>query len=105
MSMEFIVVDIDDTLLKSQKEDCRVCGAPKYTNPEPIQPEIDKLNELFKSGVIVILYTGRGWNQYKITKKQLINLGINHNELIMGKPPGPYIDLTQNYKRIGEINE
>jgi hypothetical protein len=88
------MVDIDDTLLIAEKDRCQACGSVVYKNVKPIQNEIDLLNQLYDAGNIIILFTGRNWNKYEITKKQLQEFGIKHHELVMGKPQGIYIDRT-----------
>ena len=102
--MEFLSVDIDDTVLTSTITKCGCCGNLTYSDPKPVQSEIKMVNQAHESGTIIILHTGRGWNQYKITVEQLKKFGIKYNQLVMGKPYGPYIDSTLNYKSIGEIN-
>jgi len=104
MDCKFLTVDIDDTLLTGKVTRCDCCGGVKYSDPQPIQGEINKVNAAYDSGVIIILHTGRGWNQYEITVTQLSDLGIKYNQLVMGKPPGPYIDATLNFNSIGDIN-
>lgn len=86
------IIDIDDTILKSKIEICKNCKYIQYINAMPIQKEIDMINKKFKEGHIIILYTGRGWNQYEITKQQLKQCRIKYTELIMGKPLGVWID-------------
>jgi len=97
------IFDIDDTILKSKKEECETCGYFKYTNPEPVIGWLDIANKLFSNGHIIILHTGRNWDQYQITKAQLEGIGLSYNELIMGKPQGFYIDATQNITKIKEL--
>lgn len=87
-----LVVNIDNTLLKSNNSRCRHCGDKKYINPQPIQSEIDMLNKKYKQGHTVILYTGRGWDQYEITILQLKKHGVKYNQLVCGKPVGVYVD-------------
>jgi hypothetical protein len=86
------IVDIDDTIIKSLIENCKECGYIRYKNAKPIQDEIDEINKKFKEGHIIILHTGRGWNQYELTKKQLKECRVKYTELIMGKPTGIYVD-------------
>lgn len=100
-----IRVDIDDTIIQSQKNICACCGRINYTNAEPIQSEIDLLNQLYYNGHIILLHTGRGWDCYELTKQQLQNFGVRHHELIMGKPPGIYVDKTECIKSLEELNE
>lgn len=90
-----LTVDIDDTLLIAEKDRCGICGSVIYKNVKPIQNEIDLLNQLYDAGNIIILFTGRNWDKYEVTKNQLQEFGIKHHELVMGKPQGIYIDCTQ----------
>lgn len=101
--MKFITVDIDDTLIRADKVECEECERITYKNHRPIISEIEQLKYLSGLGYIIILNTGRGWDQYKLTKQMLIDFEIPHNELIMGKPPGPYIDTTMNIKSLNEV--
>jgi hydroxymethylpyrimidine pyrophosphatase-like HAD family hydrolase len=87
-----LVVDLDDTLISSERIICKHCGRIKYVNPRPIKKEIDRLNKLYKNGRIVIIHTARSWDYYELTKKQLSMFNIKYHELIMGKPQGIYID-------------
>ena len=54
--------------------------------------EIKRINKLCSQGHTIILWTGRNWDCYAATKKELLDAGILHHELIMGKPQGIYID-------------
>lgn len=84
--MKKLIVDIDDTLIKSDLID------GEYCNARPIKEEISYLTKLYEKGYTIIIWTGRHWNHYEITKKQLEEFGVKYHELIMGKPPGIYID-------------
>lgn len=86
------VVDIDDTLLKSKKIVCECCGRFKYELEEVYTEEVQALNRLAAKGHRIILWTGRGWDCYDITRKQLREAGVFFDELILGKPDGIYID-------------
>ena len=90
--MKTLVIDIDDTLIRSNRVSCRRCGRITYKNAKPIQDEIDYLNILFDRGYKIILYTGRGWDCYKFTVEQLFKFGVKYHDLVMGKPQGIYID-------------
>jgi hypothetical protein len=88
------IVDIDDTLLiypdTHLDPECR--GAQeRYSKALPNTPEIDILNKLYKKNTI-ILYTGRGWHQYKLTIKQLKSFNINYDQIMFGKPTGIWVD-------------
>ncbi len=87
------VIDIDDTLIKSEK--------PGYLRPEEIKSETELVRMLYKSGYIIILHTGRNWDKYKLTINQLKKFGIPFHELVMGKPQGVYID-KDSYKSIND---
>jgi hypothetical protein len=89
-------VDIDDTLIKSEFYE------GEYINAKPMQEEIINLNALYGMGYTIILYTGRHWNHYEITKKQLKDFGIKYHELVMGKIPCEIID-DKSYKSITEF--
>jgi hypothetical protein len=93
--MQFII-DIDDTILISKKEICSRCGRFQYSDPVQIESEIAAVNLLYKKGHSIILHTGRGWDCYDVTKKQLASFDVMYHELIMGKPVGIYIDKTNN---------
>lgn len=95
------VVDIDGTLCTIKTDD------ETYSDVAPIQPVIDKVNELYSKGHRIILFTARGMrtfngnvdkiNEYvrPILEKWLTLHNISYHELIMGKPWGPnvyYID-------------
>lgn len=86
------VIDIDDTLLFSEKIECQECGRVKYKLKRKDDEEIRKLNDLWGMGHRIILYTGRNWDCYDITVKQLSEAGIQYDELVMGKPQGVYVD-------------
>jgi len=86
------VVDVDDTLLVSEKTTCKHCYRVEYKNARPNKTEINYLNELFKLGHKIILWTGRNWDCYDLTKRQLESNHIKYHELVMGKPQGIYID-------------
>ena len=86
------IIDIDDTLLISEKSECKECSRVTYKLIDIFKDEIKKVNKLYKKGHIIILWTGRGWDYYRITKMQLSACRIKYQELIMGKPQGIYVD-------------
>ena len=97
-----LIVDIDDTLLKTKWGDCKDCGCRHYGKPEPIQEEIDMVNKYYDKGRTIILWTGRNWDKYEMTLQNLKDIGVKYHQLIMGKPQGEYIDRTHNYKSLKE---
>jgi hypothetical protein len=88
------IVDIDDTILMypdTYKPYHERGSQERYYQATPNKKEIKKLNKLWVFNTI-ILFTGRGWHWMELTKKQLKEFGIKYDSLIMGKPPGIYID-------------
>lgn len=85
-----ICFDIDNTLCITNKSN--------YKKAKPIYKAIKKVNELFKEGFYIILFTSRymGRNNekvhlakkdgYQFTKKQLLSWNIKYHKLIFGKP-------------------
>lgn len=94
--MNFIV-DIDDTLIKSDFDGLN------YSNPRAIVSEIDLVNKMYDEGHTIILHTGRGWHHLETTINQLREFNIKYNSLVLGKPSGVYIDATNNYRSISEV--
>jgi hydroxymethylpyrimidine pyrophosphatase-like HAD family hydrolase len=95
------VIDIDDTIIYSNKKQCDVCERVTYEILNIDSEEIEKINKLYDEGNIIILYTGRNWDCYKFTIKQLKDANIKYHELVMGKPQGAYID-KDSYKTLEE---
>ena len=65
----------------------------KYLDGKPNIDEIKLVNKYYNIGHRIILWTGRNWDKYEITKAQLEACKIKHHELIMGKPQGVYVDV------------
>lgn len=99
-----IKIDIDDTLMTSNKTNCPCCGRANYSNAKPIQSEIDLLNKLYYNGHTIILLTGRNWDCYDFTKKQAEEMGIKFHDLQMGRRPGIYVDKTECIKSLEELS-
>ena len=89
--MEY-VIDLDNTMWTSTIKKCECCGRNQYEAPAVNLDMVKKVNALYDSGCRIILWTGRGWDAYKCTKRQVVEAGIKHHELIMGKPLGIYVD-------------
>lgn len=82
--------DLDNTLCMTKGNDYESCI--------PIKSRIDVVNKLFDEGHEIIVYTARGMttynksvslvydNLYNKTKEQIVNWGIKHHVLILGKP-------------------
>jgi hypothetical protein len=90
--MRFIF-DLDGTLCHTRKKD----GKWDYSNALPRYGMIEKVNELYKLGHHIIIFTARGsttGEDYQtLTKRQLKGWDISYSELIFGKPAGDvYVD-------------
>lgn len=92
------VVDIDGTICtKAQNFD--------YNKSQPLADRINKINELYDEGNVIIYQTARGMGRfnnnpqlaiqefYSLTKEQLEKWGCKYHLLFLGKPAGDvYID-------------
>lgn len=91
------VFDIDGTICSKTDGD--------YENAEPFEKRIKKINELYEKGETIFFYTARGMGRsgnsrvaahqalYGFTRDQLIQWGVKHDALFMGKPSGDiYVD-------------
>lgn len=87
------VIDVDDTICFTYNRD--------FDNSEPNQEVIDKINELYKKGWKIILYTARGAKscntlkekekKYRaVTEKWLKNHNVLYHELLFGKMNADY---------------
>lgn len=93
-------IDIDDTVLTSEKKVCPCCGRINYKNPMPIQKTIDMINKLCDNGHTIRIWTGRKEDYRELTVKQLKQFGVKYHLLEMGKPDGIYVDATNNYRSL-----
>jgi hydroxymethylpyrimidine pyrophosphatase-like HAD family hydrolase len=87
-----ILVDLDNTILYSEKNTCLKCNRDTYVLKDTDKKEIENINRLYDEGNLILIYTGRNWDCYWITKDQLNAAGVKHHELVMGKPAGIYFD-------------
>ncbi len=78
------VFDIDGTI-------CSLVENADYQNAKPLESRIRKINNLYKKGNTIKLFTARGtqtgidWTE--ITKLQLKDWAVKYHELIMNKKP------------------
>lgn len=86
------IVDIDNTLLRSDYTPCPGCGRPEYSGCCPIPEEIYQVNMAYEAGNTIVLHTGRNWDCFDMTVKQLKYYGVKYHTLVMGKPHGIQID-------------
>ncbi len=88
--MKIIVFDIDNTIATTD--------GTNYNLSKPIKSKIKKINQLYKNGHIIKIFTARYMGKhngnvklinkkyYKKTFNQMKNWGLNFHQLIMGKP-------------------
>lgn len=88
--MKTYCFDLDNTL-------CSTVGS-NYENSFPIEERITEVNNLYELGEYIIIHTARGMSKYngntskvydagfELTKRQLVEWGVKHHQLIMGKP-------------------
>ena len=74
-----IAVDIDGTICTEERTFERPLAMP-------LAGAADALRQLKANGNTVILWTGRGWEQYKVTKRWLDDNGMVYDQILMGKP-------------------
>lgn len=78
-----IRVDIDGTICKNSSDF-------DYINAEPLYDRIEKINELYNEGNIIIYWTSRGkgigMDMYELTKAQLDSWGCKYHDIRCTKP-------------------
>jgi len=91
------VFDIDNTICYTKDSNYEGCV--------PIQDRIDKVNALYDEGHTIIFQTARGMGRSgnspayayqafeRLTKQQLVDWGVKHHGVFLGKPAGDvYVD-------------
>ena len=92
-----IYVDIDETICEHPISE----GPRDYSKAKPLTKRIDKINNLFDEGNVIIYWTARGtvtgidWTE--TTQQQLNRWGAKHHDLKLGKP---HYDLFIDDKNI-----
>lgn len=76
---KIITIDIDGTICTEEKTFERPLAKPLPYAKEALQM-------LKQNGNTILLWTSRGWEQFKVTKEWLIKNGFVYDQLIMGKP-------------------
>lgn len=92
LSIKTYVIDIDDTIIFTEETYCKKCGNATDQMIMKDPHEIKLINQAYKKGHIIIMFTGRDWSKYKATEKQLKDCGVKYHKLICGKPVGIYVD-------------
>jgi len=94
MKKKRFVFDLDGTL-------CSLTDG-NYEKAIPFTENIKKLNQLSLLGDHITIFTARGMSRfngdvhkahehfYALTRKQLIDWGVQYDDLILGKPSGDY---------------
>jgi hypothetical protein len=77
-----IYIDIDNTIFKTD--------GTNYSSSTPIIENIQKVNNMYDDGHIIVMWTARGTLSnkcfFELTHEQLIQFGVKFHELRMGKP-------------------
>jgi hypothetical protein len=91
MKYKIICFDIDNVI-------CRTNSKKNYSNSLPIKKNIKLINEIYKKGYTVVLYTARYMGRCNgdlikvekkikpLTLKQLKSWGVNYHKIYFGKP-------------------
>ncbi len=91
MKKKTIFFDLDNVICSTNK-------LKEYRKSAPKKAAIKTINELYKRGHTIKIYTARGMGKYKgnkllvkkkyytLTKNQLIKWGVKFHELLMCKP-------------------
>ena len=88
-----IICDIDGTLVKHEAP---TSNTSPSKNLEPLSGTIEKLIEWDIKGYNIILITGRRESMREATEKQLAEVGIFYDQLIMGIGGGDRILINDN---------
>ena len=76
--MRKVIIDLDGTI-------CQELPTFEKSLAKPKKGAKKFINSLFRKNFIII-YTARGWSEYKVTKKWLKTFKIKHHLLMCGKP-------------------
>jgi hydroxymethylpyrimidine pyrophosphatase-like HAD family hydrolase len=74
-----IFVDMDGTI-------CQELSPFDRPLAKPLAGALDGVNKLVAEGHTVVIWTARGWDQYRVTKKWLDDHGFQYAQILMGKP-------------------
>lgn len=78
-----ICIDLDGTL-------CRSAGPGTYADAEPIPGAQPVVRQLRESGWVVVLWTARHFNHWRVTAEWLSRHGFEYDQIVFGKPPARY---------------
>ncbi len=74
-----ILIDIDGTVCTEESPFDRPLA-------RPLPGAVEGVNQLVDEGHTVVFWTGRGWDQYRVTKNWLDDHGFKYAQILMGKP-------------------
>ena len=74
-----IAIDLDGTICTEERTFDKSLA-------EPLPGSIEKLQKLHKEGHTIIIWTARGWDQFRMTEHWLQKYSIPFDALLMGKP-------------------
>ena len=98
MNNKTVLLDIDGFLFEEKPTFER-------TFATPLKDAVEITRLLDNNGYTVILWTARGWAEYKMTKHQLDSYGFRYHELLMGKPIALVYADDKSVKTIQELRE
>jgi uncharacterized HAD superfamily protein len=76
-----IIIDLDGTVCSEERTFERALACPH-------EGAMEAVNRLFDAGHTVIIYSARGWGEYRMTKDWLDRHGFKYHSLVLGKPVG-----------------
>jgi len=79
MSAKVVFVDLAGTLCTEEKTFERPLA-------RPLAGAKEALNRIFDAGNTVVIWTARGWEQYRMTEDWLRRHGFKYHQILMGKP-------------------
>lgn len=80
--MTTYVFDMDGTLCTQKHPD-----KADWTTAKPTKL-VKKLNELYKGGHTIYIFTCRPLSKHKVTKQWLKKYGVKYHHIVFDKPPG-----------------
>lgn len=93
-----ILIDIDGTILKHHQNLNKMVA----DEPELIDGTIEKFLEWRKKQYYIVLTTARVEGLRQVTQKQLTDVGLFYDQLVMGLPNGPRV-LINDKKPEGTV--
>lgn len=79
MNPKVIAIDLDGTICTEQRTFEREFA-------QPLADSIRVIRRLYSEGNTIIIWTARGWEQFKSTTSWLMLHDIPYHSLLMGKP-------------------